>query len=37
MDPAIAAYRRNGFTIAEHRRATLGLDGAVVMERRNDR
>jgi ribosomal protein S18 acetylase RimI-like enzyme len=36
MDPAIAAYRRNGFTIAEHRRATLGLDGAVVMERRND-
>ena len=37
MDPAIAAYRRNGFTVAEHRRPTLSLDGVVVMERADHR
>lgn len=33
MGPAIAVYRRNGFTAADRRRRTLALDGVVVMER----
>ena len=33
MDPAIAVYRRNGFTESSLRPRTLHVDGAIVMER----
>lgn len=33
MNPAISAYRRNGFAESPSRRPTLRMDGAIVMER----
>jgi GNAT superfamily N-acetyltransferase len=33
MDPAIAVYRRNGFTESSTRPPTLSMEGAIIMER----